>query len=300
MDAAAAARYYEKAARYGLIAAQRATRLSAYQEASRLLKHAVTLLADVPDSLERARLETNVQLALGAVLLEQGWGTSDRARAFDRALELARRSSATTDLLLALHSLVDLAQGRGEAAKAVALSHELLRLAQQNGQAALLALAHYSLGSSRFIIGNLSQARDQLTQAVALNDGTVYLSTGPHTGADITIGALAWLISVAWLMGDRAAAEEHIAQVLERAGQIKHMFSLGIALVIGVCPYWLSQGAVAQDQARGYIDQLDQLAQGGVPMFRVWAKVFDGYWRARRGEANGLAQRIVHDVAHTL
>jgi predicted ATPase len=90
-----------KAAGYGLIAGQRAARLSAYQEASRLLAHSLTLLAAVPDSMERARLETNVQLALGAALLEQGWGTPDRARAFDRALALARQTGATTELLRA-------------------------------------------------------------------------------------------------------------------------------------------------------------------------------------------------------
>ncbi len=275
-----------KAAGYGLIAGQRAARLSAYQEAGQLLTHSVTLLAAVPDSMERARLETNVQLALGAALLEQGWGTPDRARAFDRALALARQTGATTELLHALHSLIDLAQGRGETVRAVALSHELLRLAEQTGQPPLLVLAHYSLGSSQFIAGNVSVARAQLDQALALN---AHAGHDPLTGADVTLGALAWSILAAWLMGDSAAAEAYVEQVEQRARQIDHAFSLGIALTIGICPYWLWQGCPAEDRARRYIDQLGQLAHG-VPMFRAWVKVFDGYWRARRGEANGLAQ----------
>jgi len=278
-----------RAARYQLIAGQHAARLSAYQEASRLLTHSLKLLADVPDSLERAQLETNVQLALGAVLLGQGWGTSDRARAFDRALELAQQTGATTELLYALHSLIDLAQGRGETAKAVALSHELLRLAEQAGQPALLALAHYSLGSSLFIAGHISSARAQLDQALALSD-CAERTHEPRTGADVMLGTLAWSILAAWWMGDNAAAEAHAEQVLRRAQQIDHVFSLGIALVLGVCQYRLWQGRPAEDQARHCIDQLCQLAQGGVPMFRAWANVFDGYWRARRGEADGIAQ----------
>ena len=275
-----------KAAHYGLIAGQRAARLSAYQEASRLLTHSLTLLADVPDSMERARLETNVQLALGAALLEQGWGTPDRARAFDRALALARQTGATTELLHALHSLIDLAQGRGESVRAMALSHELLRLAEQTGQPPLLVLAHYSLGSSQFIVGNVSVARAQLDQALALND---HAGRDPLTSADVVSGALAWSILAAWLMGDSAAAEAYVERVRQRAQQIDHAFSLGIALVLGVCQFWLWQGRSTEEQARGYIDQLSQLAEGA-PMFRAWVKVFDGYWRARRGEANGLAQ----------
>ncbi len=67
-----------------------------------------------------------------------------------------RQTDATTDLLYALHALIDLAQGRGEVAKAVALSQDLLRLAEQTGQAPLLALAHYSLGLSQLMLGELS------------------------------------------------------------------------------------------------------------------------------------------------
>lgn len=278
-----------KAASYGLIAGRRATQLSAYQEASRLLKHSLTLLADVPDSLERARLETNLQLALGAALLDQGWGAPDRARAFDRALELARQTGATTELLVALHSLTDSAQGRGEVARAVALSQELLRLAEQAGQAPLLALAHYSLGSSQLMLGELSQARTQLAQALELND-TAGQTRIPLTGADVSIMALAWLIVATWLMGDHAAAEAYVAQVLQHVQPIDHVFSLGIALVGGVCPYWLWQGRPAEDQARRYIDQLSRLAEGGAPLLQAWVKVFDGYWHARRGERNGVAQ----------
>lgn len=278
-----------KAARYGLIAGQQAARLSAYQEASRLLTHSLSLLADVPESLERAQLETNAQLALGAVLLGQGWGTSDRARAFDRALELAQHTGSTTELLYALHALIDLAQGRGETARAVALSHDLVRLAEQAGQPPLLALAHYSLGSSQFIAGNIGLARVQLNQALALSDDAEHTHE-PRTGADVTLGALAWSILAAWWLGDNAAAEAHVEQVLRRARQIDHSFSWGVALVLGVCQYWLWQGHRAEDRARVCIDQLSQLAQDGVPMFRAWANVFGGYWRARRGEVNGIAQ----------
>jgi tetratricopeptide (TPR) repeat protein len=279
-----------KAIHYGLIAAQRAARLSAYREASRLLTHSLTLLAAVPDSLERVHLETNVQLALGAVLLEQGWGTADRARAFDRALELAQQTGTLTELLVSLYSLADLAQSRGEAAKTVTLSHELLRLAEQTGQASLLALAHYSMGSGQFTIGNLSQARAQWKQAVALHDQAAELKGVLRTGVDIDISALSWSIWATWMMGDSMAAAAQVEQVLARAHEIDHAFSLGIALMVGVCPYWLWQGRPADAQARQYIDQLSRLAEGGVPMFRAWVKVFDGYWRARRGEVTGLAE----------
>ena len=46
-------------------------------------------------------------------------------------------------------------------------------------------------------------------------------------------GALAWSILAAWLMGDRVAAEVYVERVMQRAQQIDHAFSLGIALTIG-------------------------------------------------------------------
>ncbi|CAG0937551.1 hypothetical protein TFLX_06489 [Thermoflexales bacterium] len=279
-----------KAAGYELIAGQRAQQLSAYHEASQLFMHGLTLLAAVPDSRERAQLEMNLQLTLAAVLLEQGWGTPDQARVFDRALELAQQSEATIELAYALHLAVDLAQGRGESAKAVTVSQDLLRLAEQIGRPPLLALAHYSLGSSLLLSGDLGSARAQLAQAVLLNDQSSQQTNAPLTGADVGLGALSWSILAAWLTGDHAAAEAHIEQVMARAHQIDHAFSLGIALMVGVCPYWLWQGRSTEDQGRHYIDQLSRLAEGDVPMFRAWVKVFDGYWRARRGEVTGLAE----------
>lgn len=284
-----------KAASYGLLAGQRATRLSAHQEASRWLKHSLTLLADVPDSLERARLETKLQLSLGAALLDQGWGAPERERALERALELARHTGATIERLVALHLLADSAQGRGKAIEAVALSQELLQLAEQTGQASFLALAHYSLGSSQLMCGKLSPARAHLAQALEFDDAAGQTHV-PLTGAEVKITSLAWLIVATWLLGDSATAEAYIAQVLQHAQPSDHAFSLGIALVSGVCPYWLWLGRPAEDQARRYIDQLSRLAEGGAPLLQAWVKVFDGYWHARRGELNGIAQ-LQHGIA---
>jgi tetratricopeptide (TPR) repeat protein len=94
----------------------------------------------------------------------------------------------------------------------------------------------------------------------------------------VTLGALAWSILAAWLMGDNAARSVH-RTVEQRARQIDHAFSLGIALVIGVCRIGCSRVARLRISAALSIEQANWLRRA---MFRAWVNVFDGYWRAAR------------------
>lgn len=280
-----------KAAGYWLLAGQRAVRLSAYHEAARSFTHGLTLLAALPQTVERAQVETQLQLALGVALLSKGWGITDRVRVYERVWVLAQQTGAAAEVTQALSALIGVMLGQGEVDRALMLSHELVQLAEQAGQPPLLALAHFAVGTGQVYNGQFEAGRRSLEQALSLLGSLSGEKIISATGVDDGVNTLAWLIPTAWILGDTAGAAAYTDQAMRRARQIDHAFSLGIALLVGVCPYYLWQGQAAETELRQAIDLLLKLGESGWPMFRAWGDVFEGHWRACHGaDADSLAQ----------
>jgi DNA-binding SARP family transcriptional activator/energy-coupling factor transporter ATP-binding protein EcfA2 len=98
-DSAELARHFEvgglpeKAAAYHLAAGRQAVNLAAPQTAITHYRRGLALLADVPHTPERNRLEIDLYLALGAPFLSaNGWSRPERREAIQRALALLQEA----------------------------------------------------------------------------------------------------------------------------------------------------------------------------------------------------------------
>src|SRR5262249_31137285 len=87
-----AARGWERAVGFFLIAAQNAARVHAHREAVALARRGLELLPRLPETPERARKELHLQVTFGSSMQFTVWGSPEVARALGRARELSQQT----------------------------------------------------------------------------------------------------------------------------------------------------------------------------------------------------------------
>ena len=132
-----------RAVRYRRQAAENALRRSAYREAIDHLSRGLAMLSRLPDALERARQELDLQLALGQTLtVTQGPGAPTVQSTYARAEELSREIGDMPQRVAILRGLRRMYQGRGKPRAAYPLAEEFLSLAEQTQDLTLLGSIH--------------------------------------------------------------------------------------------------------------------------------------------------------------
>ncbi|MBE9508851.1 MAG: AAA family ATPase, partial [Chloroflexi bacterium] len=122
----------EQAVGYWHQAGKRATQRSAHVEAINHLTKALEVLMTLPDTLERARQELDLQITLGPVLMAvKGQSSPDTEWAYARARELCQQVGETPQLFPVLHGLWRFYMVRAELQTTRELAEQLFSLAQR-------------------------------------------------------------------------------------------------------------------------------------------------------------------------
>ena len=118
---------------------------------------------------------------------------------------------------------------RGEVQTAHELGEQLLRLAERVQDSSFLLEARVALGNTSYISGNLAFAQTQFEHALALYDPRHHSSHAFVYGLDPGVFSLFRAAQISWLRGypDQALQKTH--DVLTRAREISHSYSLAIA-----------------------------------------------------------------------
>lgn len=161
-----------RAVHYHKIAGEVALERTAHAEAITHLSRALDGLEDLPDGLERSRLEVGLHLALGpALIVTRGYAAPEVERTYSRALDLSRKLGELSDVARALRGLWNVHLVRAELGTARELAIELLARARAARDPELLGFAHAALGETLFHAGKLETARDHLDRAMARGRG---------------------------------------------------------------------------------------------------------------------------------
>jgi class 3 adenylate cyclase/predicted ATPase len=156
----------ERAAHYYQLAGQRAEELSALAETKTLLEHGLALVATLPESNERHRLETQLLVALGRVLhITKGMADPEAARVFERAIILARDLDDARTLTKALGGWFINALQRADYAASWRAGSELLTLGLRRNETYPRMLGYVALGTTRLLRGRFQLALNELEQA---------------------------------------------------------------------------------------------------------------------------------------
>jgi DNA-binding SARP family transcriptional activator len=139
----------------------------AHEEAERLLRRSLDLLAAAPPSAERGAWELDVRLSLGTLTVQlHGTGAEQAWANFARARELADELGDSSALLAAYRSLYEVAFARADHRGAAAWAQVMLDVAKDSDDPTVVTVSHLALGRTLWCQGRLAAARDELEQGL--------------------------------------------------------------------------------------------------------------------------------------
>ena len=152
-------------------AGNRALRRSAFVEAIQQFKNGLNLLDVLPEGIERAKREIELQTGLGVALTaNKGYAAHETGKAYTRARQLCEEVGDTTALVRVGYGQYLYHLMAGEVRQSHQLATETLELAERIDNDDARVLGHRTLGVSLFELGQLAEARRELEAAAELFD----------------------------------------------------------------------------------------------------------------------------------
>jgi class 3 adenylate cyclase/tetratricopeptide (TPR) repeat protein len=227
----AGAREYEAAAERYRQAAELAKERVANAEAIVHLGRALELIAKVPESESRLRLELRLHVALGAPLIAtRGYAHEDTGRAFERARELCSQVGHADELFEAVYGHSAWSLNNTHMDEAYESSCRLLQLARQIPAPSRLPWAHQQMGCVHYFRGEPEQAQRHFDAAVGSYAASEHRPFLHVFGQDASVASMALGGMTRWLLGRPAEAIATSRAAVARARELGHPFSLAFAM----------------------------------------------------------------------
>ena len=288
-----------KAIHYLRLAGGRAFTRGAAVEAEGHYNRALLLLGELPETVERDRLELTLQMALGNVLWSsKTWSHPDANRAYTRALELAEKLEDATQTAMVLGALLMTSVfGRAQFTLARELAGRMLVAAERSRDRASLYKAQTLLGVTLTMQAQYLDANRHLEQA-----RSYYEESDSGELAWIEVDAEASAAFVALLLGFPERARQLMREVLRRAEVRADSFAAGMAHSWGGIFCGLvrdTQGALEHAQALRRLTATQ-------PVWASHADLFTGEALTAQGNSSeGLgylrkARAICEEMGHTM
>jgi len=280
----------EQAVSYWYQAGQRATQRWALFEAMNHLSKGLEVLMSLPDTLERARQELDLQITLGPVLMAvKGFASLDAERAYARARELCQQVGETPQLFPVLCGLFRFHMVRAEFQATRELAEQLFSLAQRLQDPALLLEAHRVMGQTMFWLGETAPARAHFEQGMALYDPQQHRSHAFVYGQDPGVACRGFGAKGIWLLGYPDQALQSIHGALTLAQEFTHPFSLAFALTIAATVH---QYRLEAQTVRQHAEELIGLStEQGFPNWLAIGTILRGWALTAQGKgAEGISQ----------
>jgi predicted ATPase len=165
-----AARDWERAVEFFLVAARNAARVHAHREAVALARQGLELLPRLPETHERARKELRLQVTFGTSMQFTVWGSPEVARALRRARELCEQVAETSEVSRILLGLWRFHIARVDLPTTRELGEQLLSLAGKEQDPSLGQVARFALGFTLLHLGDPSAARSHVERDLSFDD----------------------------------------------------------------------------------------------------------------------------------
>lgn len=213
---------------YWLKAGQQAMRRSANLEAMAHLGKGLELIATLPQSENRLRLEINLQTALGVTMMvTKGWGAPEVLQAFSRARMLCGKLGDKNQLFVAIRGEANYHMISGNLRAADELGHQCLELARASGDADLLLEAHHQLWATKFYMGDYAASETHVDAGMATYDPEQHHRlTYIYAGHDPGICCRNFSVDLLWLRGYPDQALERARETLSLAERLSHPLTL--------------------------------------------------------------------------
>jgi class 3 adenylate cyclase/predicted ATPase len=282
----------EQAVGYWHQAGKRATQRSANVEAVNHLTKGLEVLMTLPDTVERAQRELDLQTTLGPVFMAvKGQSSPDTERAYARARELCQQVGETPQLFPVLHGLFRFYMVRAELQTTRDLAEQLFSLAQRAEDPALLLEAHRMMGLTMFWLGENSQSRAHFEQGLAFYDPQQHRSHAFVYGQDPGVACRSVVSWPIWVLGYPDQTLQSIHDALTLAKELTHPYSLVYALSMATRAYQLRGEALAVQERAETLIALS--TEHGFPFWLAYGTILRGWALTVQGKgAEGIS--LIH------
>ena len=258
-------------------------------EAAELLRRALALCREFPESARRLTQELDLLVTLGPALVStEGYSAAEVGETYNRALDLARRLD-NRNIFAILSGAWAFHAVRGDLEKARQFSLDFLRAAEREPTPGLMLAGNFLLGSCLFHLGQLEASLEHMTAALETHGGPAESVLALFAGPDLGVFCHSYLGHLAWHREDGGHAEGHAAEAIASANRMRHPFSQAIALDYAAMLHAFrgdSRGTLERGQ-----EAVELCSRHGFAYYLAMANVLTGWARAAAADvAAGLAQ----------
>lgn len=267
----------ERAISFWLKAARNAIGNGAIAEAVAQLRRGLDLVDAVEDQSIRRRHEIELRIALGNALTAlRGYSASETDSAFSRARELCLEAGEMRQLVRVLWGQFSSHFAGGRASLAVA--QELLALSEQLCDVSGRQMGHASVGASLLHLGSFSNARVELDQALAVDQGRQREWAFRYGLAGSVVAASYQSLNLL-ILGFPNRARQLIDESLEKAKRLAHPPSLCFAHSVASRLYYLHGD---RERLAEHAEAVTRLAdEQGLSLWQALARIYAGWSHAQ-------------------
>jgi predicted ATPase len=285
-DLEAAVRFYQRAG-------EQAKSRSASAEAIRHASRALELVAALPATPERDRIELELRTSLGVLLMANRGSSEATVEAiYARIRELGEKIGEGPSLAHALFGLSIFHQARGELDRSQQMGEALLALAPRLADDSVEASAHLALGVPAFWRGDTARALTHLLAMVARYDPVRHRALAYVYGQDPGVYSRAFAALALHAMGrPEQALRTSEAAVSHSGDEITRAFALSFAGVL----HWLRR---EPEPVRERAEEVIRISEEeSFPLWRGAGLVLCG-WEAAVAHGDGRAlERMREGIA---
>jgi len=259
-------------------------------DAAALLRGALRLNRELPESTQRRHQELELLVTLGPVLVTTlGYAMPEVGQTYERALELSRQLADDRHMPLILSGAWVFHVVRGELEESRRLGQELLDSAKGHDVPALSRAGHFVVGSSMFHLGRLAESLQHMEEALALGASGEHAILALFAGPDMGVFCQSYIAHLEWHLGHGEEAFGSIERAVAAAQEIRHPFSRAIAWDYAAMLHVFRGDSAA---ALRWADEAVALcATHQFAYYLSVAEILAGWARAMEGNAGeGLAQ----------
>jgi class 3 adenylate cyclase/tetratricopeptide (TPR) repeat protein len=210
-----------KAANYYRIAGERSAERLGMAETRRQLEQGLQLAERLPAGPDRYRLEAELWIGLGRILLPtKGQAHPETRSALSRAVDICRRFDSGAMLIRALYGLGIVEEVRGDLRGAQTIGEELVALAAARNDPSIALAARARLGSALFYQGRFMAAQDVLSQAVDLLAQGTPMSFDVAVSSTPALPVLSFMANTFACLGNTDEAVTYSQQAVRQARQL--------------------------------------------------------------------------------
>jgi DNA-binding SARP family transcriptional activator/predicted ATPase len=273
---------------YGLAAAYARQRY-ADKEAADLLRRALALCREFPESERRLKQELDLLTTLGPSLVTtEGYSAAEVGETYHRALELSKRLE-DRNIFAILSGAWVFHTVRGDLDKARQFGLDFLRAAELEPAPELMLAGHFLMGSCLFHLGHLEESLQHMNSAIGMHDGSTKSVLALFAGPDLRVFCRSYLAHLAWHREEGDHGDSHAAEAVAVANRIRDPFSQAIALDYAALLHAF-RGESRAGLERGR-EAVDVCSRHGFAYYLAMGNIVTGWAAAAEGDGvEGLAQ----------